>query len=250
MSQSLDEAVEKIDGLEGVLPDGLKKPVTSVTPVTRSPFRPPIELTLSIEDAEAIAGKLSRPSKMPCPAYGLPAAACMVGSALRKVPGSVCSGCYAMKGRYVFGRVKGAYAARLAAVSHPQWAEAMVTLIWASSCSYFRWHDSGDIQSAEHLEAICHVATRLPAVKFWLPTQEYALVAGYLRVHSQFPSNLAVRLSSPMVDKPPPDSFSSYLTSGVVTSGETCPSNTTRGKCDTCRACWDKSVKHVTYRKH
>lgn len=250
MSQTPDEASEKIDDLDAVLPDGSKKPVTSVTPVTRHPLMPPIELTLSIAEAEAIAGKLSRPSKMPCPAYGLPATACAVGSALRRIPGSVCSGCYAMKGRYVFGSVKNAYAARLAAVSHPQWAEAMVTLIWASSCSYFRWHDSGDVQSAEHLESICHVATRLPHVKFWLPTQEYALVAAYLRIHRQFPSNLAVRLSSPMVDKPPPDSFSGFLTSGVVTSGETCPSNTTHGKCDTCRACWDKSVKHVTYRKH
>jgi hypothetical protein len=51
--------------------------------------------------------KLSFPSKMPCASVGLPAiVACRTGAKLAQVPGSVCSGCYAMKGNYRFSNVK------------------------------------------------------------------------------------------------------------------------------------------------
>ena len=49
-----------------------------------------------------IIGGLSKPSKMPGWAYGLPAKECKTGSKLVKVKNSVCEGCYALKGCYVF----------------------------------------------------------------------------------------------------------------------------------------------------
>ena len=57
---------------------------------------------MKTSEALKIVGGLSKPSKMPGWAYGLPAAECKTGSKLAQVPGSVCSGCYALKGCYVF----------------------------------------------------------------------------------------------------------------------------------------------------
>ena len=94
-------------------------------------------------EAKKITGGLSKPSKMPGPAYNLPAWACKTGAKLRKVPGSPCYGCYAFKGRYNFSNVQLALKRRLEALESPLWVEAMVTLIKGQE--FFRWHDSGDI---------------------------------------------------------------------------------------------------------
>ncbi len=58
------------------------------------------------KEANRITGGLSKPSKMPGPAYNLPAIRCKTGSKLRKIKGSVCYGCYALKGRYCFPNVQ------------------------------------------------------------------------------------------------------------------------------------------------
>lgn len=79
--------------------------------------------------AERIAGTLGKPSKMPGRAYGLPATACKVGSKLAAVPGSVCHGCYALRGNYRYQSVQTAQQRRLAAIDHPQWEDALTFLI-------------------------------------------------------------------------------------------------------------------------
>ena len=43
---------------------------------------------------------------MPCPSWGISAARCRVGMALARREGTVCSGCYAMKGTYGFTNVQ------------------------------------------------------------------------------------------------------------------------------------------------
>ena len=55
---------------------------------------------MKLKEAKEITGGLSAPSKMPGYAYNLPAWKCITGVKLQAVPGSVCAGCYAMKGRY------------------------------------------------------------------------------------------------------------------------------------------------------
>ena len=65
------------------------------------------------KELEKIVGGLSKPSKMPGPAYNLPASKCITGAKLVKIPGSVCAGCYALKGRYRFSNVRMALARRL-----------------------------------------------------------------------------------------------------------------------------------------
>ena len=74
-------------------------------------------------------GGLSKPSKMPGHGYSLPARECKAGGKLRQVENSTCSGCYAMKGRYVFPNVQAALYRRFAAIRKPLWAETMAEIL-------------------------------------------------------------------------------------------------------------------------
>ena len=196
------------------------------------------------KEAKKITGGLSKPSKMPGPAYNLPAWACKTGSKLRKVPGSPCYGCYAFKGRYNFSNVQLAMKRRLEALESPLWVEAMVTLIKGQE--FFRWHDSGDIQSEQHLKNIFEVCKLTPETKHWLPTQERE----YLKDPEAVPANLIIRLSGSKIDGPSPKAWP--WTSSVVTSPEarTCPAPEQGNECGSCRACWDKSTPNVAYGKN
>ena len=67
------------------------------------------ESKLTAKLAESIAGSLGRPSKMPGLSYGISARLCNVGQQLAKIPGSVCSGCYALKANYQYPSVQSAH---------------------------------------------------------------------------------------------------------------------------------------------
>ncbi len=84
---------------------------------------------MKTSEALKIVGGLSKPSKMPGWAYGLPAAECKTGSKLAKIPGTVCYGCYALKGCYVFPVVQAAQYRRLEATKSASWVDAMAQLI-------------------------------------------------------------------------------------------------------------------------
>jgi hypothetical protein len=196
------------------------------------------------KEARKITGGLSAPNKMPGPSVNLPAWNCKTGVKLQAVKGSVCAGCYAMKGRYRFRNVREAMDRRLQALEHPQWVEAMVTLITGEP--WFRWHDSGDIQSLEHLENIFRVCRKTPDTQHWMPTREAQFIKR-LKVN-QVPRNLIIRMSSHMIDQGPV-SFWPW-TSTVVTSGKSCPAQEQGNQCKNCRACWDRSVKNIAYPKH
>jgi hypothetical protein len=121
------------------------------------------------------------------------------------------------------------------------------------SSGFFRWHDSGDIQSVEHLDKIVQVARNLPQIRFWLPTREYAMVSQWLKENGSFPENLTVRLSALMLEGQPPVGIAKRLgltTSGVSKSSFDCPASKQGNKCLSCRACWNKSVENVNYKTH
>ena len=84
---------------------------------------------MNTKEALQIVGGLSKPSKMPGWAYGLPAKECKTGSKLAQQPNTVCSGCYALKGCYVFPVVQAAQYRRLKAIRSPLWVGAMALLI-------------------------------------------------------------------------------------------------------------------------
>lgn len=218
------------------------------------------------KEAERIAGSLSTTSKMPGASYGIPASACKAGSKMAKILGTVCSGCYALnRGNYTYPNVQKAQKFRLNSIDNPSWVDAMVTLIGIQTLidgePYFRWHDSGDIQSVEHLEKIVEIAKRLPKVKFWLPTKEAQFLNKYVNKHGKaWPENLTIRWSATKIDqKISPKMAEKYgvNTSSVVSGDkiESCEVNRNKKRfgakvCGDCRKCWDKNVKDVSYRKH
>ena len=210
---------------------------------------------MTTKDAVQIAGTLSNPSKMPGYAYGLPAEKCITGSKLAKVQGSVCASCYALKGMYKrFSRVvKPAQFKRLKSLKDPQWVDAIVQLIGSKKCTFFRWHDSGDIQSVSHLSKISEVASMLPLVKFWLPTREWSIVKAYLKAHGPFPSNLIVRISAHMVDTRPSTDLtgqgSSVHSTKPAKEAFSCPARKQNNYCLDCRMCWTRQPL-VSYPLH
>ena len=197
------------------------------------------------KEANQIVGGLSAPGKMPCPSINLPATACVTGQILAKVPGTTCHGCYALKGRYKFKNTKIAMARRLAALAHESWTAAMVTLMQGRP--HFGWHDSGDLQGAQHLKNILEVCKQTPDTQHWLPTREARLLA--LMDPDIIPPNLIIRLSATKVNGAAPSSWpwTSTVTDG---KGKTCPAPDQGGKCKSCRNCWDRSIKNVQYAKH
>ena len=196
------------------------------------------------KEARQITGGLSAPSKMPGPAYNLPATQCITGAKLVNVPGSVCHGCYALKGRYRFSNVRMALARRLESLKHPRWVEAMTVLIKGEP--WFRWHDSGDLQSAWHLKRIFEVCNKTPETSHWLPTREARILN--LMDPNIIPPNLIIRMSSHMIDQQPVTFWP--WTSTVSTKSKTCPAQDQGNQCRDCRACWDRKVANVTYPKH
>jgi hypothetical protein len=210
------------------------------------------------KEALAISGGCTKTTKMPSESYSLPAKACITGSKLVKVKGSVCEGCYALKGNYHrFAKtIEPLQYKRLESIKNPLWVEAMVKLI--GNKPFFRWHDAGDLQSVEHLSKIVQIARRLDKTLFWLPTREANIVKDLLKTES-IPVNLVIRISAMMIDQPAklPRSLQgqvNVLTSTVhkdlELTGFKCVAPSQQGKCGSCRACWDNTVTNVSYRAH
>ena len=192
---------------------------------------------------------------MPGLSYSLPAWECITGAKLRKVKGSVCAGCYALKGNYTrYPAIKAAQYYRLATLMEPDWIPAMVTQIKRQK--FFRWHDAGDIQSPKHLTNIFEVCNQTPATRHWLPTRE----AKFLKFIDPdiIPANLVIRMSSHMIDQGPVKSWpwtSTVQSPGAMRSSHVqdsrqCPAKDQGNKCLSCRSCWDRRVTNVTYPKH
>ena len=193
------------------------------------------------KEAERITGGLSAPGKMPEGSYNIPASACQTGAILREVPDTPCHECYAFKNRYNFPNVKNALQRRLDSLGHRFWIPAMAMLIRGKK--HFRWHDSGDVQSVQHLKNIFEVCNLTPDTMHWLPTQERK----YLPLGS-YPANLTIRLSNSKNNSKPGNAWTHWST--VVDSGGDCPASKQGNVCGSCRRCWSRDVKHVTYPKH
>jgi len=205
-------------------------------------------------------GGLSDPGKMPGFAWSISALRCLVGSKLRDVPGSACEKCYALKYRYLFENVQNALEKRLAlwaiAQTTPgrrqQWRDDMCELIDRESvrisCRYFRWFDSGDLQSVDMLEDIDAICRALPQMRFWMPTREHATVKAFGGISP----NLTIRLSAHMVDSAPPGwwQWTSSIHHQKTPHGSSCPAYSQGGQCGDCRKCWDKRTPNVSYPLH
>jgi hypothetical protein len=147
---------------------------------------------------------------------------------------------------------------RYAGLSHPQWKEAMTVLILHGTpmaTPYFRWFDSGDLQSYKHLKDILWVAKQLPEINFWMPTQERRYLRQLMKEvaagKESIPANIVLRYSSPKIDEP---ATMDWPTISVVRTDDQwdCPSMTDRhkGRCHDCRRCWDRNERIINYKRH
>lgn len=206
-----------------------------------------------IKLAEEYVGGLSSPGKMPCYSWSIPASKCHVGKKMHNVKGSVCSSCYALKGRYRFSNVQKALERRFKKLKNKYWADAIIFIINKRGDKYFRWFDSGDLQSTKHLDDICKIATACPNCKFWLPTREYNFVREYIESGNIIPDNLCIRLSNMMINGPAPVDLAQGLgvnISSVKQVGYNCPSSNQGNQCLDCRKCWNTEVFEISYKKH
>jgi hypothetical protein len=195
---------------------------------------------------------------MPSYSFSIPAQKCITGSKLRLKKNSTCSSCYALKGRYVFPNVKEALFNRLNkmnSLGFDKWTELMTELISRKEKSgFFRWHDSGDLQSIDHLKAIVQIANNLPQIKFWLPSREVKIIKDYINDGNVIPDNLNIRISAFFIGSAlnPKELKRLGCTGSSVgfKSSFNCPSSKQGNKCLDCRACWNKNVDNVNYHLH
>lgn len=217
-------------------------------------------MALTRKKALAVVGGLSKPSKMPGHGWSISAHECKRGSILRGISGSTCSTCYACKGRYSFDQTQAALYRRSQQFHDPAWVASMSFLL--ANMDYFRWFDSGDLQSVEMLDKIAQVARNTPKCKHWLPTRERGIVRKAIVDHGiEIPRNLVIRISADMIDGDPiiPVKHKQVRGSTVsidraVPKREQCPvaHNKAIQTCDQakCRKCWDPKFAIVDYRKH
>ena len=210
---------------------------------------------MKIKQLEKKIGTLSNPKKMPSYAWGISAKQCITGSILADEEGTICNKCYALGGHYLFPVVINAHKKRLDAVKLPEWVDYMAELLTlkykrlAKSRLFHRWFDSGDIQSHEHLMKIFEVCELTPHIKYWLATREYKIISKIK--YKDIPKNLVVRASGIKIDGQPPKFWK--WTSTVHTKkpiGRECPAYKQDGECGSCRSCWSRSVKQVSYKEH
>ena len=209
------------------------------------------------KQAHEIHGGLTQTTKMPCQSYSLPTIACVTGFKMREIAGSICASCYADKGNYrkYQNNIEPAQHARLVSITDELWVDAMVVSIGTDK--YFRWHDSGDIQSIEHLEKIADVARATPGCMHWLPTREYGIVSAFT-AQFDIPDNLIIRLSAMFTDRAVIVPKTLQNVKGIAVSnvhskkaiGTACNAPRQNGECRTCRACWNRKVAAVSYSIH
>ena len=164
-----------------------------------------------------------------------------------------CKGCYATTGNYNYPNVKAPRAHNREDWQRLEWVDDMVQALQDSR--YFRWFDSGDMYAIGLAEKILEVMVRTPWVKHWLPTRmhKFPKFRGVL-TEMQALDNVSVRFSS--------DSVTGQFIAGLhgsviiptiddaIKDMTICKAYENAGKCNGCRACWNKEVSVIAYPAH
>lgn len=195
---------------------------------------------------------LSNTSKMPGLSISLDARHCVTGSKLAKIPGTTCHGCYALKGRYRMPNVRAAMARRFDFMRSADFVPRMVEELRTHEKSgFFRWFDSGDVQSVQMALNIVEVCRQTPEIRHWIPSRESAIWADALE-HVTIPDNAILRMSATQIDRGPSSNWANTSTVHEKSEpiGHACPAESQGNQCLDCRACWDRDVVNVSYHKH
>jgi hypothetical protein len=162
-----------------------------------------------------------------------------------------CQGCYATTGNYRFSNVKAPRQFNKKDWQRDEWVSDM--LIALDSSRYFRFFDSGDIYSVKLAEKILELCTKATWCKFWIPTRMYK----FAKYHSIFARlealpNVVLRYSSDSVTGEiiQGNNTSTIFSNELPTGAFECKAYENAGKCNGCRACYDKNVSVVAYKAH
>ncbi len=162
-----------------------------------------------------------------------------------------CQGCYATTGNYRFPTVKAPREFNREDWKRDTWVNEMVEAL--ENSRYFRWFDSGDMYDLKLAEKIRKVMLHTPWVSHWLPTRMHKFPK-FKRVISEMEllSNVVVRFSSDSVNgETIPGQTTSTIFSDTVPVGATeCQAYQHEGKCNGCRACYNKDVQVIAYKAH
>lgn len=194
----------------------------------------------------------SKTSKMPCHSISLSAKLCITGGKLAQQDGTVCSGCYALKGMYVMPNVKEAMDRRLKFFESKQFVPQMIAMLKRKRSEYFRWFDSGDVQSVKMAHDILDIVAGTSQMH-WIPSKEPKIWREALDTYpNPLPDNFVLRISATKIDGKPSKRFAhtSTVHKNSEPIGFACGAYERDGKCGDCRACWDKNVPNVSYPKH
>jgi hypothetical protein len=181
--------------------------------------------------------------------------------ALDTCPGSIaapgelvdaCKGCYATTGNYRYPNVKTPREHNKTDWTRLEWVDDMVQEL--DSDRYFRWFDSGDMYTLGLAEKILEVMQRTPWVRHWMPTRmhKFPKFRDVLQ-RMQALDNVSVRFSSDSVTgEYIPGLHGSVIVpdSTFKTPATLCKAYEHGGKCNKCRACWDKTVPVIAYPAH
>ena len=164
-----------------------------------------------------------------------------------------CKGCYAVNGNYRFPNVKAPREHNKIDWQRIEWVDDMVNEL--KKDRYFRWFDSGDVYSVKLAEKMLEVMTLTSWVSHWLPTRMHKFSKFKTVLDDmQALSNVMVRFSS--------DSVTGEYTTGLhgsvivptpqdaTKAMKLCEAYSNNGKCNGCRACYDKKVKVIAYPAH
>lgn len=164
-----------------------------------------------------------------------------------------CQGCYATTGNYRFPNVKAPREFNKEDWKRDAWVNDMVIAL--DSSRYFRWFDSGDMYDLRLANKIYEVMRLTPWCKHWLPTRMYKFNKYDTVINAMMKlDNVVVRLSSDSVT----GEIINGLTTSTIISHESqlknvdgvCEAYKHDGKCNGCRACWNKDVQVIGYQAH
>ena len=211
--------------------------------------------------------KISKPTKMKITGKRV---GCWSLEARKSCPGSknpdgsvveVCQSCYATKGMYRFPVVKAVRQNNQQDYHRDDWVDDMVKEV--SKFDYFRWFDSGDIETPELAQKIKTVIFRTQDTKHWLPTRSDKIpkINSELNIiktkHFMF-KNAALRVSADNIglnNQERPEVNSYVIRPEEVFEAKrqgihVCPVgiNPSQKSCDTCTMCYtDAKVAYVLH---
>lgn len=166
-----------------------------------------------------------------------------------------CKGCYATTGNYNYPNVKAPRLHNREDWQRLDWCDDMVREL--ENDRFFRWFDSGDAYNLALAEKILEVMQRTPWCKHWLPTRMYK----FPKFRHVFDSmraldNVSVRFSSDSIVGEYIDGLhGSVIGPSADTYAERdgsalCRAYEHAGKCNGCRACWNKDIPLICYPAH